>query len=114
MGRHPFDPTNELIYYYLVKDLLKLGALVCDEALVEQYIRAIEGEESKNMDQPNPSGTALDPDGMADDEIGSRSDNDPGYQGISIDFLSGDSDQMTSKVGSHTPGSRTMKRRKLN
>ena len=24
--------------------------------MVEQYIRAIEGEESKNMDQPNPSG----------------------------------------------------------
>ena len=90
VGRHPFYPTNELIYYYLVKDLLKLGALVCDEALVEQYIGAIEGEESKNMDQPNPSSAALDADGMADDEIGSRSDDDPGYQGIPIDFLSGE------------------------
>jgi hypothetical protein len=35
--------------YYLAKDLLKLGALSCDEVLVKQYVRAIEGEESKAM-----------------------------------------------------------------
>ena len=47
---HFTHPMKELMYY-LAKDLLKLGALSRDEVLVEQYVRAIVGEESKAMGQ---------------------------------------------------------------